>query len=161
MNTPLQSLLETELDELVTTNDVMALVEKAHRLQTAGELNKAKDFYTLASVLGSPLADIELAKILESEDKLDDAYELYAKAYHRGEYSALKKICDILLETDRELAIEILSFHALNGDTECIDKLIELYNSDKNNPKTISELNFWNHQKSILEKELQNKKYDL
>ena len=143
MKISLQNLSDSDLDLLVANDDSAAFVEKARRYSLMGENNKAKDFYILASVLSNTSAEVELAKIYDSEGNCDAAYELYARAYHKGDYSVLINICKILLKSDPALALEVLTTHALNGNIECLELLVEMYEKDKDNPDSLVEYSFW------------------
>ena len=144
----LTSLTDEELNRLVAQDHAAAMTEKAYRYLARNNLKKARTFFTLASILGDKLAHMELARIFEEEDNFEEAYDLYARAYSKGEDSVLPRLAAIIIRTDPALGMELLQQNALEGHWGCIKELIEIYKQDPDNPEYIQQLNFW---KSRLE----------
>ncbi|MCL2374938.1 MAG: hypothetical protein FWC82_00205 [Firmicutes bacterium] len=124
------SLKDEELEKSVEKDIPEALTEKALRALAKDDLITARKFLTFASMLGDKKAHIALAGIHEEEDCYEEAYELYVKAYQKGDDSVLPKLTRLLMMTDKALALEVLQAHANEGHVGCIEELIEI--SEKN-----------------------------
>jgi len=136
-------LNEAELDNMVADDDLGALFEKGNRCAKRGDENKARQFYTLASILGNPHAHMKLAKVLEKEEKLEKAYELYTRAYSKGEDDALPGIARLIGLKEPELGMNILRQSAADGNLACIIELVEIYKKDPDTEANKKELEYW------------------
>jgi len=147
----LTTLADDELNRLVAQDHAAAMTEKAYRYLARNNLKKARMFFTLSSILGDKLAHIELARIFEEEDNFEEAYELYARAYAKGEDSVLPRLASIILRTNQELGMELLRQNAFDGHWGCIKELIEIYKQDPQNPEYTTELTFWQNRLQEME----------
>jgi len=139
----LSSITDEELNKLVSSDNAPAMREKAIRYMARGNFKKARQFFTLSSILGDRLAHIELAKICEEEENFEEAYSLYAKAYSKGEDSVLPKIAVLAMKNDYDLGLELLRQHAFDGHWGCIKELVNVYRANPDNAEYQAELGFW------------------
>jgi len=143
------SLTEKELDVLVRQDNPAALNEMGCRASVHNEPAEARKYFTFASVLGCRDAHIHLARIYEEERRFDDARDLYALAYTKGDDSALPKYARTLMFSDAKLGLDILKYNAIDGHIGCIEELktICTENGDE------KELSFWSNWLERIKKE--------
>jgi len=139
----LTSLSDEELNKLVASDNAPAMREKAQRYLARGNVKKARQFFTLSSILGDRMAHIELARICEEDENFEEAYELYARAYSKGEESVLPRIAILAMRNDPVLGMELLRQNAAEGHWGCIKELINIYQQEPDNPTYQLELAFW------------------
>ena len=139
----LTSLSDEELNKLVASDNPQAMREKAQRYLTRGNVKKARQFFTLSSILGDKLSHIELARICEEEENYEEAYELYARAYSKGEDSVLPQLALLLMREDHTGGLELLRSNASDGHWCCIKELINIYKQEPDNQIYQAELAFW------------------
>jgi len=149
----LSSLADEKLNKLVANDNAPAMREKARRYMERGNHKKARQFFTLSSILGDRFAHIELAKIYEEEENFEEAYSLYARAYSKGEDSVLPRIAVLAMKNDPDFAIELLRQNAFEGHWGCIKELVNIYRNNPENPEYQADLEFWVKRLDEMEKE--------
>jgi tetratricopeptide (TPR) repeat protein len=124
----IEKLTDEELDKLADADNMNALMEKSKRLLLSGGLAAARPYLTLASILGNREANVALAKIYEDEDNFEEAYDLYALAYGKGDDDVLPDFARLYMKLwDFDTGLEILKQHALLGDKGCLKELVRFY----------------------------------
>ncbi|MCL2798493.1 MAG: hypothetical protein FWD58_10695 [Firmicutes bacterium] len=137
----LSSLPDDELTVLAQSDDPAALFEKGRRVNASGEAAEARKFFTFASVLGNRDAHKALAAVYEGERRLDDARDLYALAYLKGDEAALPKYARLLTRSDEKTGLNLLKYYAVEGNTGCIAELVAYYKETGEQ----KEVKFWSN----------------
>ena len=135
----LESVSDGELVILTQADDPAALLEAGRRALIYGDAAEARKFFTLASVLGNRDAHTLLGGIYENELRFDEARDLYALGYLKGDEAALPKFARLLTRSDEKTGLNLLKYYAIEGNTACIEELIALYKTS-GEPK---EVKFW------------------
>jgi len=148
---PLTSLSDDELNKLVAGDNAAAMCEKAQRYLTRGNIKKARQFFTLSSILGDRRAHIELARIYEEDENFEDAYTLYTRALSKGEDSVLPRIALLIIRSNPRLGMELLHQNASSGHLGCIKELINIYKADPVSADYQSEITFWTQRLEKIE----------
>lgn len=132
-------LSEAELDVLCDKDDTQALVEKGMRALKNDDNETAERYFTFASVLGDADGLIQRARQLEKNDMIEEAYDHYMRAYSKGIDAILPHIVELVAISNPDLAQEILTATALEGNVYCIQTLIEKSKRENNQ----DEFYFW------------------
>ncbi len=124
----ISKISDDDLTKLADADDMDALMEKSKRLLDKDGLAAARPYLTLASILGNRDANVALAKIYEDEDNFEEAYDLYALAYGKGDDTVLPGFARLHMKLwDYDTGLEILRQNALLGDIGCLAELVKLY----------------------------------